>query len=145
MRNLYSPWGELAALPHITIEWARMAGRLGEYIHDRQVIRLDPTMLRRQRRCVLAHELRHALAGDEPLVDGIDHRRRELRTDRATARLLIDIHDLGDAMVLQGHHLGAVASELDVSIDALRHRLESLHPAERHALTRRLDSENVSA
>lgn len=141
MRNKYSPWGELADLPHITIEWRQMIGKLGEYVHDRSVILLDPRMKRHQRRSVLCHELRHAIAGDEPVECEIAHRRRELRTDRAAARLLIDLHDLGDALALHDGHAGAVAQELDVALDVVWCRINALHPSERHYLARRLSED----
>lgn len=138
MVNTYSPWGELAALPHITLEWREMVGRVGEYLHRDRLIVLDKRMPRRQMRSVLCHELRHA----ERAEVGIDctkaRRVQEARADREAARLLIDVRDLGDALVLHGQHVSAVAVELRVSDKMVRTRLSALHPAERGFLRDRL-------
>lgn len=134
----YSPWADLAARPGLTLEWADLHDRLGEYLHDLQLIRLRRGMLRRQARCVLAHELRHHDTGDVPTGSAILDARQERRADREAARLLIDLRDLGDALVLHDCHLGAVAVELHVSRAAVENRLRYLHPAERGYLTRRL-------
>lgn len=139
IHNAYSPWAELAALPHIGLVWTDLRGRVGEYIHADGVIRLDRRLRRHQARCVLAHELEHALAGDVVTHCGRANLRQEQEADRRAARKLIDVGDLGEAMAIHGERRSAVATELYVSQHVLEVRLRSLHPSERHYLTRRLE------
>lgn len=140
MRNTYSPWEELAGLPHIELRREPLeGGRLGEYVHHLSLIRLDPRMPRRQARSVLCHELMHVRYGDVRTFCDQVNRWQELRADHEAARLLIDIHDLADALLVHSQHLPAVAIALRVSIDLLEVRLKRLHPSERHLITRRLE------
>lgn len=139
MRNLYSPWEELASLPHIELRRERIGwDRLGEYVHHLSLIRLDPRMCRRQARSVLCHELRHVEFEDVHTSCGRLNRRQETRADAAAARLLVDVRDLADAMRVHEQFVPAVAVELRVSIDIVKVRLERLHPSERHLLRRSL-------
>jgi Zn-dependent peptidase ImmA (M78 family) len=138
--NTYSPWGELALVPDLTLEWRVLRGRLGEYVHHTRTIRLDPRLPRRQQRAVLCHELRHAEVNDVATVCGRANLRQEQRADRLAARLLIDVRDLGEALALHEEHVSAAAVELRVSDALLRVRLDGLHPSERHFLRRRLSS-----
>lgn len=138
--NPYSPWADLAGRPDLTLEWRELVGRVGEYLHAERLIRLDPRMPRRQARAVLAHELRHADAGDTHTMCARVNLRQEQRADREAARLLIDVRDLGEAMAHHGQaHRSAIAVELRVSDRLLGVRLAGLHPSERHYLTRRLE------
>lgn len=136
--NTYSPWGELAAHPEITLEWRELVGRIGEYVHRDRLIVLDPRMPRRQMRSVLCHELRHAEAAHVGVECEKARRVQEIGVDRAAARLLIDVTDLGEALAFNGRHVTPTAVELRVSDKMLRVRLSSLHPAERGYLRRRL-------
>ncbi len=144
MQNTYSPWDELAALPHIELRReSPMCGRLGEYVlgagcHGGGLIRLEPSMPRRQMRSVLCHELRHHEFGDVGSACGKATARQERRADSSAARLLVNIHDLADAMVIHARHPSAVAVELRVSVDVVHARVEHLHPAERAYLRRRM-------
>lgn len=141
MRNTYSPWEELASLPHIELRREPIGwGRLGEYIHHLSIIRLEPSMPRRQARAVLCHELRHAEFEDVTTSCGKTNRWQEARADAAAARLLIDVHDLADALLIYEHNLQAVAVALRVSVDCVETRLHRLHPSERHLITRRLEA-----
>lgn len=138
MFNTYSPWAELTGLPHIRLEWVQLTGRrLGEYVRHLGLIRLDPRMPRRQARSVLCHELRHVEYGDVGTTCTKAEAWQEKRADTHAARLLIDVRDLADALVLHDHHQGAVAVELRVSAVMLATRLRHLHPAETHYLRRR--------
>lgn len=132
----YSPWRELADLPAVTLTWEHLLpGRLGEYVHARRLIRLDPRLPRHQARCVLSHELRHHEHGDEwPTTMW-----QEQRADREAARLLVPVRDLADAAVLHDRHVGAMARELEVTLAVVRCRLDNLHPSERGHLRSRLD------
>jgi hypothetical protein len=58
----YSPWRDLRARPHVTLRWAWFAHRTGEWephADGTATIWLDYRLTRRERRCVLAHELIH--------------------------------------------------------------------------------------
>lgn len=137
MRNTYSPWAELSQLD-LELAWGPLPPRrLGEYYRDRGLIVLNPAMPRRQARSVLCHELRHHEFGDTGVHCSTTERRQELRADKAASRLLIDVHDLADAVVLHDHHQGGVAVELRVSMSMLATRLRYLHPSEVHYLRRR--------
>ncbi|HXH77279.1 ImmA/IrrE family metallo-endopeptidase [Nocardioides sp.] len=139
MHNTYSPWGELALRADLSLEWGHLVGRMGEYLHHERTIRLDARMPRRQARAVLAHELQHAAAGDEVTHCDRTNLRQEQRADRLAARLLIDVRDLGDAMMLHARHHSATAVELRVSDRLLAVRLDDLHPSERGYLRGRLE------
>lgn len=139
MHNTYSPWAELASLPHLILKREPPAlGRLGEYVHDRHLIRLHPEMPRRQARSVLCHELRHHEFGDIGTSCGKTTAMQERRADANAARLLVDVYDLADAMVIHARHASACAVELRVSLDVVQTRVRLLHPAERAYIKRRL-------
>lgn len=139
MRNTYSSWSELASLPDIELRREPpLNGHLGEYEHESRIIRLHPAMPRRQARSVLCHELRHAEAGDVATACVRTTLRQEFLADTRAARLLIDHRDLADAMVLHDQHQGAVAVELDVSLDVVRTRLDHLWRREWEHVRRRL-------
>jgi hypothetical protein len=58
----WNPWRVLRARPHITLEWAWLRGHRGLWIphpDGTATIQLDVRLSRRERRCVLAHELVH--------------------------------------------------------------------------------------
>lgn len=135
MRNAYSPWGELAGLPDLVLRREKPAdGLLGEYRHEERLILLDPQMPRHQARSVLCHELRHHEAADLPAASAAQRLKQEYLADSGAARLLIDVRDLGDALVLHDQHRGAVATELRVSLHMVQTRLKHLHPSEWHFL-----------
>lgn len=139
MRNTYSPWAELAGLPHVELRREVPAhGRLGEYEHHALLIRLHPGLPRRQARSVLCHELRHVEAGDVASDCVRTTLRQEFLADTRAARLLVDHRDLADAMVLHDQHPGATALELGVSLDVVHTRLKHLWKREWDYLRRRL-------
>lgn len=140
MHGDYSPWRELATMP--TLELRReppvRPGAVGEYVrsggrHGAGLIRLHPAMPRRQARSVLCHELRH----HEYQHVGMSVR-QEFIADTTAARLLIDLRDLADALILHDHHRSAAAVELRVGDDVVTTRLKRLHPSEYHWLKNRL-------
>lgn len=135
MLNTYSPWGELALQPQLTVEWVLLAGdRLGQYVDATLTIQLDPRMCRRQARSVLAHELRHAEYGDVVTDCTRGDLAQERRADREASHLMINVHDLARALTMHDQHLSATAVELGVSDDLLAVRFDHLHPAERQIL-----------
>ena len=144
MQNTYSPWGELASLPQVELRREPPSqGRLGEYvlgggISGGGLIRLLPALPRRQARSVLCHELRHHEFKDTGVACGKARAVQEVRADVHAARLLVDVYDLADAMVMHARHASAVAVELRVSLDTVQVRTKHLHPAERAYLKRRM-------
>ncbi|AIY15804.1 ImmA/IrrE family metallo-endopeptidase [Pimelobacter simplex] len=134
MKNTYSPWDELASLPHIDLVWERLSDRKGEYRHWEQRIALDPRMRRHQARSVLCHELRHVAACDVVTHCGRTNLLQERRADRDAARLLVDVHDLGEVVAAHGEHHPTLARDLGVSLHIVRTRLANLHPSELHYL-----------
>jgi transcriptional regulator with XRE-family HTH domain len=141
--NQYSPWEELASLPHIELRHEQIGdGRLGEYVHHLSLIRLDPRMCRRQARSVLCHELRHVEFEDVAVACSHVTARQERRADLHSSRLMINVHDLADALIVNGPQaVTPIAVDLRVSVDMVRNRLLHLHPSERHYITRRLEHE----
>lgn len=109
---------------------------MGETCWPASTVTIDPTYPPPAQRCTLAHELIHVERGpvlDEPVLTA----REELAVEKETARRLIDVRDLGEAMA-ESDQLGHVAELLHVDPDTLTVRLTHLHPAERAYLKRRL-------
>jgi hypothetical protein len=87
-------------------------------------------------RCTLAHEIEHAARGRPP-TEPVLAAREELAIEKATARRLIDVRALGEALAESDDPLH-VAETLNVDPALLRVRIEHLHPAERAFLANRL-------
>lgn len=148
----YSPWADLGARPHIccdahTIELPHGGGW---WLPDVLGIVLDRRMTRVERRCALAHELRHVDHGDEQVAHvGPDGprlaRRQEARADREAARRLISIDDLSAALVAHPHDGAAAAEQLDVTEKVLRNRLVNLSAGEEQQLRSTLGRTEQSA
>lgn len=90
-------------------------GAKGWYDHPTHTISIRDDLRAANYRCVLAHELAHAVAGDVPT--GIDHfdQRMERSADMMAASLLIDRDAYAQAEAIHGGHLGAIARELGVT------------------------------
>lgn len=94
-------------------------GPKGRYTHAARTISLRRGLLHRELRCTLAHELAHAMAGDEPTgIAWLDERMERIADERA-ARWLILPADYAAAEELVGPHPGALARELGVTIHIL--------------------------
>lgn len=139
MINQYSPWAELASLPHLKLLREPPGdGLLGDYDDRSGVIRLDPRMPRRQARSVLCHEIRHHEAADVATDCVRTTLRQEFLADTRAARLLVDCRDLADAMIIHDQVQSAVSVELGVSLDVVQVRLKHLWRLEWDYLRRRL-------
>ena len=90
-------------------------GDLGGYIHHNRLILLDPTLGAVNRRCTLAHELAHALRGDEPTGNPHFDARSERAADYMAAEMLISRAEYELAERLHDGHEGAIARELGVT------------------------------
>lgn len=137
----YNPWADLGDRPHICCDSHSVELPVGSgwWLPDVMGIVLDRRLTRVERRCALAHELQHVDYGDVQVHSvGPDGprmaRRQEKRADREAARRLVQVQELAAAMRAHPHNPAAVAEELDVTLDVLRCRLDTLHAAERASL-----------
>lgn len=101
-------------------------GKKGYYLHYSRTISLRNNLSERAFRSTLAHELAHAIHGDEPTGLAWMDSRIERRADEFAAQLLIDPAEYAAAEAQHGPHDDAIAYELGVT----RHLLaawRSLH------------------
>lgn len=131
--RMFHPWRTLRALPHVTL-LRHDDGPAGLTNFRHSTISLRSDLNQAERRCTLTHELLHVRRGPfySSYVD-----REERAIERETARLLIEIRQLGEALAW-AHCLDEAAEELWVDRPTLEVRLANLHPAEHAYLTRRL-------
>ncbi len=78
-------------------------GVLGDIFWPTKTIVIDPRLPAVVQRCTLAHEIEHAKRGPLP-TEPVLAAREELAVDRAAARRLIKIHDLGEALAESEDH-----------------------------------------
>lgn len=128
----YDPWADLTDRPHLTLLY-RAQRPCGLYDHHTKTITLRDGMTGAQRRCTLAHELVHEERGDVALSEVVLNARQEQIVERISARRLIALSDLLDALRWTSH-LGEAAEELYVDLTTLRARIADLTELERAAL-----------
>ena len=134
---MHDPWRELRTFTDWALEWVHLpADLLGLTDFRTRTVLLDARLLQAERRCTLAHELEHVGRGPMP-ADPVLAAREEAAIDRAVARKLIDIGELGEALAWASG-LAEAAQELWVDEDTLAARLRHLRPAEVHQLRQRL-------
>lgn len=102
---------------------------------------LDPRQLQVERRVTATHEAIHAERGDRCAGD----ERVERIVRRETARRLVCIYALADALVFYGHDYVQVADECWVDLDTVQARFDHLHPAERGYIEKRLRARDGAA
>jgi Zn-dependent peptidase ImmA (M78 family) len=139
----WSPWAELRAHPDIWVHRCALDEGAGWWCPQDRVILLDERLDRRSARCVLAHELGHALLGHTGCLPGYGARRWlaariERQADRWAADRLVSVADLAEVLAERPPNVEAAAVALDVTARVLRCRLDALHPDERSALRNRL-------
>lgn len=148
----YSPWADLNDRPHICLDAhsVELPAGQGWWLPDVLGIVLDRRLTRVERRCALAHELRH-VDHDDVQVSGIGPdgpriaRRQETRADREAARRLIEVEALAVALAAHPDDATAVADELDVTTEVLHCRLADLESDEVAALRTALaDAEHAA-
>nr|WP_280927115.1 ImmA/IrrE family metallo-endopeptidase [Rothia dentocariosa] len=124
----YDPYTHAHTLG-VDIVWGTPGhGMLGRYDHASRTITLREGMRTRQERSVLAHELVHAVRGDEhDAWDASYSARRERSCDLLAAENLIDPGDLRRAAAFYPDNLPALAYELDVTEELLVIYLDA-HP-----------------
>lgn len=132
----YSPWDDAARRhPHVHIEWHPLLPAHAAWVPAHDVILVDESISRTERRCALAHELAHIDTGDEPTDLCFFARRQETAADQLAARRLIHPDDLA-AAVRWCHDPRELAEYLDVTLNVLALRCALLHPSERGVIDR---------
>lgn len=120
--------GEIALLiPALTITTCRLPDGVKAYYYPEiDTIVLDDRLTEAEKRCTLMHELVHRrLQDDGDLPDHLDLV-QEKRCREATARELIDIFDLADALVWSTAETEQ-AEHLCVDIETLQDRMRYLN------------------
>lgn len=138
----YSPWSAIGELEDVIVGFVPLPDGMGWWEPDERVMLIDSRLDRVCRRCTAAHELEHILAGDEACVGTSDDHYYTLRTERRAsiraARKLIPLEELAEAILLYDDDDFLVAEHLDVDLETLDVRRDSLHPQERHYLRQRM-------
>lgn len=106
---------DMAAALGVTVAHAKLTTRNGEYRHDLKRIRLREGMTFRQERCVLAHEIAHAVFEDVPSKFGPVNAKQERRADEWAALRLITPTSYRIAEEQWDGHIGAMAYDLGVT------------------------------
>jgi len=139
------PYSFLAEHPDLSMTMAPLPdGERGRWYPDLHVILISDRLSQAERRCTLAHELVHRMRGDLHVADDLMRNRIERSCHLIAARLLIPLPDLVQAM-LWSQEPAEVAEQLWVDLETLQTRVETLHPAERGYLRRRLATKEMTA
>lgn len=129
------PWRRLEQLDGWRVDWMWAPRAAGLTRWRDRVIELDIRLSERAVRCVLSHEVVHAERG--PFPRRLLSREEEI-VSRESARRLIDLHPLGEALAWSLHPHEA-ADELWVDTNTLDARIRGLSDAERVYLADRLE------
>jgi hypothetical protein len=143
---VWDPWTMLRSLPHVTYgKTAELpAGERGRYYLEHDVILLADDLSQVERRVSMTHELVHRRRGHSQCATPDLERKQERACDQETARLLVPLEQLADAM-LWGCCIAEWADELWVDEPTLQTRLDHLHPSERGFLQRRIAMKESTA
>lgn len=102
------------------------------------MILVDDRLDARETRCVVAHELAHAVLGHGWSPDFGDVQwlanRQERHADHWAARRLVPLDALAEALALYAGDDEAVALALDVTVDVVADRCEAMDDRERAEL-----------
>lgn len=119
MEVTYDPWRHARELA-LTVETLRLPPRRrGQYLHSERRILIAERLTRLEARCTLAHELGHAVSGDQPALFGPLHARQERRARRTAASWLIDQAEYERAAAMFEGEPRLIANELDVTLEVL--------------------------
>lgn len=114
--NTYDPDAHAAELGIRIIDACLPAGTLALWDEATRTILASPGLLHRQRRCVLAHELAHAVNGDTHVpIDTIAALKRERKADQIAAGWLLTPDAVATALAVSPDSLSAAAAELEVT------------------------------
>lgn len=134
----YDPWRDAAdRYPHVHIEWHALLPAHAAWAPAVDVILVDESISKVERRCALAHELAHMDTGDRPTDMCFFSRRMETAADQLAARRLVDPRHLAD-VARWCHDPRELAEQLDVTLNVLVLRCSMLHPSERGLVDRAL-------
>lgn len=112
----YDPETHASQLGIRIIDACLPAGTLALWDETTRTILASPGLLHRQRRCVIAHELAHAVNGDtHALLDDVAACKRERRADLTAAGWLLDPVAVRTALAVSPDSLNAAAADLDVT------------------------------
>jgi Zn-dependent peptidase ImmA (M78 family) len=142
----YNPYAVLRANPEWTVEWScdlLPPGTRARWYEGLKTLITASGLTRVERRCVVAHEVEHALAGHRGDVPERVHLRQEQYADQEAAYKLIPIRLLAEALEWSNDWF-EVADYCDVTERLLRVRIDHLHPSE-EALLRRVQEERHQA
>ncbi len=95
----------------------RKGAKRGGYHDSSKTIRLNPSMSWRLARSILAHEIGHAVYGDEHSMFGPERARQEKRADEWAARHLITPASYAEAEARRGVHAASLAHDLGVTVE----------------------------
>lgn len=95
-------------------------GVKGWYEHHTRTISVRDDLRAANLRCTLAHELGHALRGDEPTGNHHFDARSERAADHFAANLLISPTEYAAVEALYSAHAGALARELGVTVHLIQ-------------------------
>lgn len=100
-----------------------LSGRKGEYRHRGRVIAISTHCSGVRARCTLAHELGHAVYGDDATVEAVTAA-QEHRASMWAALTLIDLAEYAVIEAANGEPPGTSARELNVTVDIV-HALQA--------------------
>lgn len=120
MGRAYDPWSHAHDLGLCVVEEPLPATVIGLYRHHKREVVLRQGLTSRAARCALAHEIQHALAGDEPTCSPVVHRKAELLASRRAAWMLIDPFEYAEAETEHEGHAASMAHTLNVTVKVLR-------------------------
>ncbi len=139
----WSPWQEAAQYPEIMIHRCSLDEGAGWWSPAYRVILLEESLDPITERCVLAHELGHALLGHCGVDSQLPQQRFfayriEAAADSWADERLISAPDLFAAMAAYRGDLALVAAQLEVTAAVLDRRLHRLPQAAREVMARRM-------
>lgn len=109
------------ALEHGIEVVSHRGGDKGRWYPARRTISLRSDLPARARTCTLAHELGHAVLGHDAGADLPQWvvEKQERAADKWAADLLIDPREYAELETIYEGHLGAIASEMGVTVSLL--------------------------
>lgn len=130
-------------MPSLWYDDADLGADLGRYYPEQSVILLDRGLTQAQRRCTVSHEVIHAERGDTSCGPGRLGRRQERQVEHESARRLITIDDLVEALMWSQDER-ELADQLWVDVATIRVRLQSLTPEEHEEIVQRVYDEEAT-
>lgn len=139
------PWQRLRSLPGVRVFVVRLdCGRWGFYDAEQNALYIDSRLNQAERRSTIAHELLHLERGDEPCVTDWHEAKQERLVDAQTARDLIALAPLADALAwAENEH--EVADCLWVDVATVRTRIDRLTATEVRYIEDRLEAKGEVA